>query len=296
MKTNFVETEKNVVGNWYEVELIHEEKSEYQTVKIFRNEVFGKMLVIDDLLQSSTRYEHIFNEMLVHGALTCCEKPEKILIIGGASCNTLKQVMKYSGVQSVTICDIDRSVFEICKKFIPEYIEGTEEFFRSGKAKFVFRDAGEFLKECCAEKKKFDAIILDGTDPVGAGENLYSREMFKLCAEQVGDSGIVATHVNNPLIYPENYEKVLSAMSDELNFIRPAYCAEPEFPGAMYTFLYAGKKILEIYPHEGAKGKYFNPELFIGAQMLPTFLLKIFEHAGLEKISSVPGACYRKNS
>lgn len=295
MKINFVETDREVIGNWYEVELIHEEKTEFQTVKIFYNEVFGKMLVIDDLLQSSTGYEYIFNEMLVHGAMTCCEKPEKILIIGGASCNTLNRVMKYPCVESVTICDIDRRVFEICKEFIPEYIEGTEEFFRSGKAKFVFRDAEEFLKECVAEKKNFDAIILDGTDPVGAGKNLYNRETFKLYAELVGNSGVVATHVNNPLLYPERYEEVLSDLSGELNFVRPAYCTEPEFPGAMYTFLYAGKKFLEIYPREEAEGKYFNPELFIGAQMLPTFLRNFFERVGLKKISS-PGSCYRKIS
>ena len=286
---DFFEKEYNNIGNWCDVIPIYEGQTEYQKIQILSNKIYGKMLVLDGMLQSSTNYEFIFNEMLVHGVMCMHEYPQSVLIIGGGSCDSARRVLQYTSVKELIVCDIDQKVYELCKLYIPEFTHLTSHAIKQKKMKMIFSDAIDFLHD---SDKKFDVIIIDGTDPIGVGKKLYSEDSFSLYNSRLNKNGVIAVHSGNPLLYQNQFIDILSSLSSVCKFIRPTYCVEPEFPFAMYSFLY-GSKSRRLYWHN-IEGKYFNRDLFLGSQMLPTFMRNIFLKEGMTNVA-VQGACYTYN-
>lgn len=285
----FFEKEYNNIGNWCDVIPIYEGHTAYQKIQILSNKVYGKMLVLDGMLQSSTNYEFVFNEMLVHGAMSMHEYPQDILIIGGGSCDSARRVLQYKSLKELIVCDIDKQVYELCNTYIPEFTYGISRAIMQNKIKMIFDDAITFLQKT---NKQFDVIIIDGTDPIGEGKKLYSEYAFRLYNSHLKANGVIATHSGNPFLYPKQFRDILEAMSPVCEFIRPAYCAEPEFPFAMYSFLY-GSDSGKLYWHN-IEGKYFNYDLFLGSQILPTFMRDIFTKEGMYDVA-VQGSCFTCN-
>ncbi|MCH8244641.1 hypothetical protein IIB97_02025, partial [Patescibacteria group bacterium] len=103
--------------------LVYEGKTPYQSVLIFDNPVFGRVLVLEGIVQLSEKDEFIYHEMLVHPILFSHPKPKRVLIIGGGDGGTLREVLKHQ-VKEVVMVDIDKKVVELLKKYLPFVSDG----------------------------------------------------------------------------------------------------------------------------------------------------------------------------
>ena len=87
------------------------------TACIFDNELLGRVLVLDDVVQTTERDEFIYHEMLVHVPLMSLDSPSDILIIGGGDGGCLEEVLKHP-VRNVSIIELDREVLELSQKYL----------------------------------------------------------------------------------------------------------------------------------------------------------------------------------
>ena len=55
--------------------VLHESRSAHQHIVIFENGNFGRMLLIDGVVQLSTRDEFIYHEMMAHTPLLSLDAP-----------------------------------------------------------------------------------------------------------------------------------------------------------------------------------------------------------------------------
>ena len=62
--------------------IIYSKQSSFQKIEVFENDSFGKILLLDDLVQTTEKDEFFYHEMLVHPACMTHPSPEDILIIG----------------------------------------------------------------------------------------------------------------------------------------------------------------------------------------------------------------------
>ena len=67
-------------------------KTKYQFVQCFYNEFLGKVLFLDEKIQSAQIDEYIYHESLVHPALITHPSPQSILVIGGGDGGALKEL------------------------------------------------------------------------------------------------------------------------------------------------------------------------------------------------------------
>ncbi|MGB9836713.1 MAG: hypothetical protein ACPLRX_08255, partial [Candidatus Saccharicenans sp.] len=72
-----------------------EKKSKFQRIEIIDNPYYGKVLFLDGLVQTTEKDEFFYHEMLVHPALACHPRPEKVMIIGGGDGGALREVLKH---------------------------------------------------------------------------------------------------------------------------------------------------------------------------------------------------------
>lgn len=150
------------------------------------SKTYGNVLVLDGIIQCTERDEFAYQEMLAHLPLFAHPNPKRVLIIGGGDGGILREVLKHSSVEHVTMCEIDDMVIEVSKKYLP----GMAEQFGNSKLNLFIGDGFEFLKN---HKNEFDVVITDSSDPVGPAESLFGKSYYQLLSESMKDGGILSS-------------------------------------------------------------------------------------------------------
>ena len=92
--------------------IIFEEQSPFQDIMIADSYDFGKMLVLDGVVQTTSIDGYIYNEMISHIPLCIHPDPKKVLIIGGGDCGVAREVCRYQQVEQVEMVEIDERFYE----------------------------------------------------------------------------------------------------------------------------------------------------------------------------------------
>ena len=73
-----------------------DKKSKYQRIQILDTSVYGRILVLDGIIQVTEKDEAAYSEMLVHPAIQVLKSPQNVLIIGGGDGAVAEEILKYN--------------------------------------------------------------------------------------------------------------------------------------------------------------------------------------------------------
>lgn len=214
-------------------------KTQFQHVEIVDTHEFGRMVILDNQIQSAEADEFIYHEVLVHPVMIAHPKPESILILGAGEGATLREVLRHPTVNKVTMIDIDREFVNLCKKYLRKWHQGS---FRDSRVKLIYGDAFKYLKKI---KDRFDVIITDISDPVGTGPavSMYTKEFYSLIKKALMPDGIFVTHATS--VYYVPHKNISIRIFKTLNEIFPEvdlyYEYIPSF-GTLWAFITASLK------------------------------------------------------
>ena len=83
----------------YDVEeILYKGKSKFQDIMVIRNPHFGRMLILDDVVQLTERDEFFYHEMLTHVVMHAHPDPRKVIVIGGGDGGVVREVLKHKTV------------------------------------------------------------------------------------------------------------------------------------------------------------------------------------------------------
>lgn len=249
---------------------IYSGKSKFQKIEVFDTEEFGRLLVLDGLVQLSTKHEFVYHEMLVHPAFFSHPNPKNILIIGGGDGGVLREVVKYP-VKSILLVDIDKKVTQISKKYLPLVPAGS---FSDKRLKIFNEDALKFVKRY---KNFFDIIIDDLTDPSGPSAKLWEISFFKDIRQALGEKGIAAFQT---AYFKEKFaQRTRKMLKTVFPFFKVLKAYVGCFPFDEHTFSLGSKKINfdkinfkkieENYKKLKIKTKYYSSEIHRASTVLP---------------------------
>jgi len=251
--------------------------SPYQHIQVYETEHFGNMLVIDDIIMLTQRDNFTYHEMIVHVPMNAHPNPKKVLIVGGGDGGTLNEVFRYSLVEEVVMCEIDKEVINISKKYFPEFKAG----FDDSRLTVIAQDAAEYIK---TKNKYFDVIIVDSTDPIGSGESLFTEVFYKNVHDALKDDGITVTQ-SETLFYSPEFIVDIQKQNKKL-FKHSAYyfTMVPTYPSGMIGFSFCSKKYDPFELVDGKKIasfaddlKYYNAAIHRASFQLPNFLKRAIE-------------------
>lgn len=153
------ETEKSIVTCYAVTDVVVSNFVSHrnQRIDLLRHPDLGLMFFIDGEAQSSERDEHLYHCALVSLAMGR-SVPSNVLIAGGGEGATLREVLKFDAVKSVTMVEWDRDIIELAKKHMTSWHRGS---FEDSRATVITEDIVEFLK---TTNDVFDVIILDLPD------------------------------------------------------------------------------------------------------------------------------------
>src|SRR4030065_206280 len=169
---------------------LFQKKTKFQKIEIFNLFNYGKSLVIDGIAQSAEKDEWVYHESLIHPALILqpVNKKLEILVLGAGEGATLRELLKYKNVKTITAVDIDLEAVEIFKKFFPKMHQGS---FNDKRVNLVIDSAENFLK---TTEKKYDIIFSDISDftffNLDSKENKSQINFYKLISRKLDRNGI----------------------------------------------------------------------------------------------------------
>src|SRR5262249_4496007 len=145
-------------------ELIFSGRSAYQDVLTFWNQFYGRVLVLDGVLQLTERDEFIYSEMMAHVLLFAHPDPASVLIIGGGDGCVLEEVLKHKAVRRALMVDIDGVAGGLCRS---HFAAPHRPPFGEPRLELRVADGIAYVRDA---REKFDLILVDGPDQTGAGE------------------------------------------------------------------------------------------------------------------------------
>ncbi len=162
-------------------------RTTFQDVEIVESAAYGKMLLLDGLVQSAEADEYLYHEALVHPGMLAHADPKDVLIIGGGEGATLREVLRHKTVRKATMVDIDGELIELCKKHLGEWHKGA---FDDPRAEIVIGDGRAYLE---TSEQTFDIVICDITDFLdhGPAMRLYTKEFYALVKKRLNPGGVL---------------------------------------------------------------------------------------------------------
>lgn len=94
------------IGFYQAIEMVEDsllfaKQSKYQAIEVHQSKFFGKMLVLDGVIQLTERDADSYNEMMAHVPMFQHKNPKRVLVIGGGDGYVLKEVLKHHSVEHV---------------------------------------------------------------------------------------------------------------------------------------------------------------------------------------------------
>lgn len=269
----------------YTGEVMFDERNEFQRVRILDSTSYGKMLAIDDMVMCTERDEYHYHEMITHPAMLAFESvsgaAKNVLVIGGGDGGTIREVCKYPGLEKVTMVEIDEAVVRACKMHLPTIARE----FSNPKVNLIIGDGIKFVAE--AKPEQYDVIIVDGSDPAGPAEGLFTSEFYTNCKKALKTNGVLVTQGESPMFHSDTFVELNQCLKTVFggSSVHTLLFHAPTYPSGMWSLQMAVKG--QYHPVKDFKKdmaqtfvaakdlRYYNADLHSAAFTLPTFVQKM---------------------
>ncbi|MFY0675944.1 MAG: polyamine aminopropyltransferase [Neptuniibacter sp.] len=284
MTTSYKETLHNGYGQEFDVEeVLFEQQTDSWHLIIFKNPIYGTVMALDGIIQTTERDEFVYHEMLTHVPIIAHGDVKRVLIIGGGDGGILREVCRHKSVEHVTQVEIDQAVIDMCKEYLPAHSDGA---FEDPRARIVIADGVEFVHQT---DEKFDVIISDCTDPVGPGEVLFTSRFYEGCKNLLNEGGVFVAQNGVPFLQQDEVittKRRLSPYFKDQSFYTVAV---PTYIGGSMTLAWGSDnsdlrqlsldELEQRFKTSDITTRYYNPQIHAGCFGLPQYLIKALEGA-----------------
>jgi spermidine synthase len=270
-------------GYWQGFELVGEpivdEQSDFQHIQIFDTPDNGRVLVLDGIVQLTSRDEDSYSEMLAHPPITEHGGIRTVLIVGGGDGAVAEEVLKHDAITRVVLAEIDPRVIELSKAHLSDISSAA---FADARLDVRVMDAAEHLKSPEA-RGAYDLIIGDRPDPVGPAQVLFADDFYTSVRDALTDDGVAVFQTGAPFFQAQE----LSETDLQLGRIFPSnglyLTVTPTYTGGFMALTWASRGLelgnpdnLSKIDRRWRKAKiattYYTPNIHRAAYALPRWI------------------------
>jgi spermidine synthase len=257
--------------------VLYSKKSKFQQIDLFQTKNFGKMLVLDGIIQLTEPDEFAYHEMLAHVPMFAHPHPERVLVVGGGDGGVLREVGRHGCVKHVDFCEIDEEVINVAKEFLPQIACG----FDDPRVNVHIGDGSAYVQ---ARENEYDVIIVDSSDPIGPGEALFEQPFYEALKKALTPCGVIATQGESFFLHKECVTNLVKITRKIFPVQAYSHILVPTYPGghiginlgSMGPGLRTPSR--KISDDLQKQLKYYNQEIHNASFILPHFTKKMFEN------------------
>ena len=229
--------------------IVPETDTGFQKLMILETDRFGRVLVLDGIVQLTEEDEGIYHEWISHWPIFSLNKPAShVLIIGGGDCGVAREVLKHRSVRKVTMVEIDRLVLELCREHMPAVCEGVYE---DSRFHLIIGDGAEVIHDL---KGKCDVIIIDSTDPIGPAKSLFNTAFYQSVYDALSDGGIAIHQTGALILQPFECPGSWRQMERTFDDVRVVQFTNISYMGGPFS-LTAGSKGRDVFKRADRNAK-----------------------------------------
>ena len=251
---------------------LHVEKTEFQHIAVIDTLQFGRMLVLDGMVQTTIQDEFVYHEMITHVPLNTHRSPKNVLVIGGGDGGAIREIIKHPAVGHAVLVEIDRRVVEVSRELLPEISCGLD----SPKVTVIYDDGIKHVRE---NPDTYDVIMVDSTEPVGPAVELFSGEFYRSIYNALKPDGLFVAQTESPFFNADLITSCHQKISQVFPLTKLYLASVPTYPSGLWSFTMGSKKYdpedINSSAVPGYPTKYYTAEVHKGAFMLPRFVQEL---------------------
>lgn len=252
-------------------ETLYRAQSDYQEIAVLDTFQFGRMLVLDGMVQTTVADEYIYHEMIAHIPLRTHPQPRSVLVIGGGDGGVVREISKYPQVERITLAEIDLQVVEAAKRFLPEISSALEDF----RLEIKIVDGIEYIRSLQAA---YDIIIVDSTEPVGPAVGLFASSFYEAVYRALKPEGIIVAQTESPFLNAELIRTVFRRLKGIFPQTSLYLAPVPTYPGGLWSFTIGSKCFDPLQPQGKLlprDTRYYTSQIHRSAFSLPRFVQEL---------------------
>lgn len=250
------------------------EDTRFQHLAVVETNQYGRMLLLDGMVMTTESDEFVYHEMITQIALNSHPHPEKVLIIGGGDGGALREVVNHPAVKEGYLVEIDDRVIQASRDFLPTL----NSSFDHSKAHVLVEDGLKFIKEHAGF---FDVILIDSSEPVGPGQELFEAPFYQDVYQALKDDGMMVAQTESPFVNQEIIRKSFRGIASVFPIAKLYMASIPTYPSGLWTFTAGSKEYDPEIPVSssiaGLNTRYYNANVHQGCFKLPTFVARLTE-------------------
>ncbi|KJS16400.1 MAG: spermidine synthase [Peptococcaceae bacterium BRH_c4b] len=253
---------------------LHYEETPYQKLAVVDTHQFGRMLLLDSIIQTTIADEFVYHEMITHVGLNTLPNPRRVLVIGGGDGGSIREIIKHKSVEKATLVEIDGKVVEAAKKYLPEISCALDD----PRVEVLVADGIRHVKE---HKNTYDMIVVDSTDPIGPAEGLFGAAFYKDVHDALTGDGIFVAQTESPFFNRDLIPRIYKDVSGIFPVTRLFLGNVPTYPGGLWSFTMGSKKHdplkVDISKLPDLNTRYYSPEIHRTCFVLPPFVQELLK-------------------
>ena len=249
-------------------------RTPFQELAVLETEEFGRVLVLDGIVQLTEKDEYVYHEMIAHVPMCAHPHPRRVLIVGGGDGGAVREVLRHPQVEEIFLVDIDREVTQAAREFFPSVSAGLDD----PRVTIVNEDASLYLRTPELQGR-FDVMLIDSPDPVGPAVSLFAEDFYRLAYGVLTDEGLFSAQSECPFLMPDFIRTVQEAVGRVFPIAKLYLYSNVTYPGGIWAFTVGSKVHDPAQPQPGRlpQGdlRYWTPEVHRAAFVLPPFVCEL---------------------
>lgn len=221
---------------FYQDPIVFAATSPYQRIVVTQGHA-GHRLFLNGNLQFAERDEYRYHEALVHPAMAAHGAARKVAVLGGGDGMAVREVLRYPGVESVTLVELDPNMTRLFSthETLARLNGGS---LSSPKLKIVNADAFGWLQQT---QEMFDVIIVDFPDPTNFSiGKLYTSSFYAVLEQRLAASGYAVIQTTSPLVARQSFWTVVATLESVGLKTAPYHAHVPSF--GEWGYVIAGRR------------------------------------------------------
>jgi spermidine synthase len=209
----------------YPGQVIYAHSTPYQRVVL--SSVNGEVqLFLNGNLQFSARDEYRYHEALVHPAMGLAGEMRHVLILGGGDGLAAREVLRYPGVETVQLVDLDPGMTKLFRE-TPWLARLNGGSLSAPRLRITSADAFDWVRHTTGP---YDVVIIDFPDPSNyAVGKLYTTRFYAEVARVLAPHGVVVVQATSPFVARKSYWCVAATLEAAGFKTRPYHALVPSF-------------------------------------------------------------------
>ncbi|HYR05132.1 MAG TPA: polyamine aminopropyltransferase, partial [Gallionella sp.] len=209
----------------YADRIVYTESTPYQRIVVtrWRDDL---RLFLNGNLQFSSRDEYRYHEALIHPALATLPHPARVLVLGGGDGLALREILKYSSVQEVTLVDLDPAMTHLFSHH-PLLAQLNRNSFNSPRVHVINTDALVWLEQ---DAGRYDFIVADFPDPSNYSiGKLYTEAFYRLLDRHLKSDGLAVIQSTSPMYARRSFWTIVATVESAGLQATPYHAMVPSF-------------------------------------------------------------------